>query len=70
MSNSAIVVQPKARLLPEFIGNTVESVNCLSRVLLKTCQGTERVVEGIDEITTIMLSQQRERLLNQYQTKA
>ena len=58
---------PKARLLPEFIRNHVESVNCLSRVILKTCEGTERAVTGIDEITTVMLAQQRERLLAEFQ---
>lgn len=49
--------------LPEFVSNTVETVNSLSRVALKTATGLERAVEGIDETCTIMLSQQRARLL-------
>ena len=64
-STSALVA-PKARLLPEFISNTVESVNCLSRVILKTVQGAERAVSGVDEITSVLLSQQRERLLAEF----
>jgi len=63
-SPSTLVV-PKARLLPEFVGNIVESINCASRIVLKTCQGTERAVAGIDEITSAMLAQQRQRILSE-----
>ena len=66
-TSSSTITVPKARLLPEFISNAVESVNCLSRVILKTCEGTERAVTGVDEISTIMLRQQKERLLADFQ---
>ena len=66
VTSPSTIIGPKARLLPEFISNTVESVNCASRIVLKACQGTERAVTGIDEITTVMLSQQRQRLLSEY----
>ena len=49
-------------ILPEFVGNTVESLNCASRIVLKTCQGVERGVDGLDEIASLMLTQQKERL--------
>ena len=64
-SESTLVTETKARLLPEFISNAVETVNCISRVTLKTAQGLERTVDGLDEITTLMLKQQRQRLLSE-----
>ena len=48
--------------LPEFVSNSIETVNSLSRVALKTATGLERAVEGIDETCTLMLNQQRARL--------
>ena len=50
-------------LLPESVRNIIESANCASRIVLKTCEGTERAVTGIDELSTVMLRQQKERLL-------
>ena len=50
-------------LLPQALRNLVESANCASRIVLKACQGTERTVEGIDDVATLMLSQQRQRLM-------
>ena len=50
-------------LLPESVRNLIESVNCASRIVLKTCEGTERAVTGIDELSTVMLRQQKQRLL-------
>lgn len=64
-SSTLVYHQRKPGLLPEFVGNTIESANCLSRIVLKTCQGVERAVDGMDEITTLMLQQQRERLLKE-----
>lgn len=56
-------------LLPESARNILESVNCASRIILKACQGTERTVEGLDEVTTLMLRQQRERLVSNLEPK-
>ena len=50
-------------LLPESVRNLIESVNCGTRIVLKTCQGTERTIEGLDEVTSLLLSQQRQRLM-------
>ena len=50
-------------LLPESVRNLIESVNCASRIVLKTCEGTERAVTGIDEVATLTLRQQRLKLL-------
>jgi len=54
-------------LMPEFVGNTIETVNSLSRIMLKTSLAAERTVDGLDEICTLMLRQQRERLLAELQ---
>jgi len=66
VTSPSTIVVPKPRLLPEFVGNIVESINCSSRIILRTSEGTERAVTGIDEITTVMLAQQRQRLLAEY----
>jgi hypothetical protein len=49
-------------MLPEFFGNAVKSLNSASRIILKTCEGTERAVDGIDRIATLALQQQTLRL--------
>jgi hypothetical protein len=53
--------------MPEFVGNTIETVNSLSRIVLKTSLAAERFVDGTDELVTLMLRQQRERLLAELQ---
>lgn len=58
-----VVTVPSRSLFPESVRNIIESVNCASRIVLKTCEGTERAVTGIDELSTVMLRQQKERLL-------
>ena len=63
------VQSPSQSLLPESVTNIIESVNCASRIILKTCEGAERTVEGLDEVTTLMLRQQRERLLTNLEPK-
>lgn len=50
-------------MLPESVRNIIKSVNCASRVVLATCEGTERAVNGVDELATTMLKQQQTRLL-------
>lgn len=55
-------------LLPESVRNLIESANCATRIILKTCEGTERAVTGLDEVTTIMLRQQQQRLLAELST--
>ena len=61
MKTSTIPTQSQS-LLPESVRNVIESVNCASRVVLKTCEGVERTVEGVDEIATLALAQQKRRL--------
>jgi hypothetical protein len=58
-----VVTDRPASLLPEAVRNLVESANCATRILLKTCEGTERAVDGIDELATLLLKQQQTRLL-------
>ena len=50
-------------LLPESVRNLIESANCATRIILATCEGTERAVTGIDQVATTMLKQQQQRLL-------
>ena len=57
------VVTAKASLLPQSVGNLIESANCATRIILATCEGTERAVNGVDELATLMLRQQQTRLL-------
>ena len=52
-----------AGLMPEFVGNTVETANSLSRIMLKTTLACERLVDDADEIVGIMASTQKQRLL-------
>jgi hypothetical protein len=59
------VVTAKASLLPQSIGNLVESLNVSTRIILKTAEGCERVVTGVDELATVMLKQQQQRLLTE-----
>ena len=56
-------VTPKVSLLPQSIVNLIESANVCTRIILATAQGTERAVDGIDQVATTMLRQQKERLL-------
>ena len=53
----------KASLLPQSVRNIIESANVATRIVLATCEGTERAVNGVDELATVMLRQQKERLL-------
>ena len=59
------VTTKSTTMLPEFVSNLVESVNCTSRIILKTAEGIERTVDGLDEIATITLSRKRKELLAQ-----
>lgn len=49
-------------LMPEAVTNLYQGVNSLCRTFRKGCEGVERTVEGIDELATIALSQQTNRL--------
>ena len=52
-------------LFPESVRNLIESANCATRIVLATCEGTERAVTGVDELATVMLRQQKQRLLTE-----
>ena len=58
-----VVTASSQSMLPESVRNIVESANISTRIILKTFQGVERTVDGIDEIATLMLQQQQQRLL-------
>lgn len=55
----------QARLMPEFITELYHAANSGARTIRKTVEGVERTVDGLDEITTLMLKQQRQRLLTE-----
>jgi hypothetical protein len=52
-------------LLPQSVRNIIDSANCATRIVLATCQGTEKAVNGIDELASVMLRQQKQRLLTE-----
>ena len=54
-------------LLPQSVLNLVEAFTVGTHVVLRTAKGLDRAVEGVDEITTLMLSQQKQRLLEELQ---
>jgi len=54
---------PSHSMLPESVLNILHSVNCVSRIVLKSCEGTERLVDGVDKIATLTLRQQQTRLI-------
>ena len=58
-----IVSVPAQSMLPESVRNIIESANVSTRIALKTFQGVERAVDGVDELATTMLKQQHTRLL-------
>ena len=53
----------KASLLPQSVRNIIESANVATRIILATAQGSERAINGVDELATVMLQQQKQRLL-------
>jgi hypothetical protein len=52
-------------MFPESVRNIIDSANCATRIVLATCQGTEKAVNGIDELASVMLRQQKQRLLTE-----
>lgn len=66
MANVTVVKQRKASLLPEFISELLAGITALCRVFRKSAEGLESTVDGGIEITSLMLKQQRERLLSEY----
>lgn len=61
----AITKKQESSLLPEFVGNLIKSVNSASRVVLKTTESCERLVDGLDELATIGISNHADRLRKQ-----
>lgn len=50
-------------LMPEFVKEPYHAVNAGARTIRKTSEGLEKTVIGVDEISSIMLRRQWERLL-------
>lgn len=66
--SNAVIINSYAAgtsMLPEFLWNAVETINVSTRVILRTAQGVERSVAGIDQLATTLLRQQQERLLGE-----
>jgi prophage DNA circulation protein len=67
VSSSVTTTTPTVnKLMPEFITEAAATVTTVFRTTRKVAEGIERTVDGVDEIATLMLSQQRQRLLNEY----
>ena len=54
------------RLVPKFITNLFGAANELSEAALITCTGIKKATAGVDEIATLMLSQQHKRLKQEF----
>ena len=63
---SIVVQKKKATLLPEFISELLTGITALCRIFRKSAEGLESTVDGGIEITSLLLKQQRERLLSEY----
>lgn len=63
---SIVVQKKKATLLPECISELLTGITALCRVFRKSAEGLESTVDGGIEITSLVLKQQRERLLSEY----
>ena len=66
MAELIVTAQKKTTLLPEAVNELYQGVNALCRTFRKTAEGVEATVDGGIEITSLLLKQQRERLLNEY----
>ena len=66
MAELIVATQKKTTLLPEAVNELYQGVNALCRTFRKTAEGVEATVDGGIEITSLLLKQQRERLLNEY----
>ena len=61
--------EAKPTLLPEFAQEALTTVTTVFRTTRKIAEGVERTVDGVDEIATLMLSQQKKRLVLEYAEK-
>ena len=52
-------------LLPHCITNLVKSVDAASRIILKTTEGVERIVDGADQLATIALKKTHDEMLRE-----
>lgn len=66
MAELIVTAPKKTTLLPEAVNELYQGVNALCRTFRKTAEGVEATVDGGIEITSLLLKQQRERLLNEY----
>lgn len=61
-----IVIPPSVKsnsMLPETVGNLIQTCDSLSRSVLKLALLGETAIDGLTEITTIALDQQKSRML-------
>ena len=50
-------------MMPEFIMNLFRALDSSTRIVLKTCEGCEKIVDGVDEIATIQLKRTKKEML-------
>lgn len=62
MSNVTVA---KNGLTPQSVRNVINGLNHLTEAFEIGCRGIRDTTSGIDEITSIMLRQQKERLLKE-----
>jgi hypothetical protein len=73
-TQSSLTIEQPKRLLPAFVGETFTAANELAlgltagcRTFRKSMEGLEKTVEGVEQVTSLMLAQQRKRLLAEYE---
>ena len=69
-TSTSVIAHERTNLLPKFVHNALDGLTHLSEAFRITCHGVEKTTAGIDEISGIMLSQQRDRLLSEYKRPA
>jgi len=61
-SSSTLVVEETPTFMPEFASEALRTLTTGFRTARKVAEGVERVVDGVDELATLALSQQKLRL--------
>jgi len=54
-------------LMPEFVGNLFEAANSLTRSTRNICYVIEQGTEDLQEISALLMRQQRERIMKELQ---
>lgn len=62
-TSSKVTVAPKPSLMPKPLRHLLNGTSELCEAFEIACTGIKKTTAGIDEVTALMLSQQKEKLL-------